>query len=114
MVDNADEPYDIDKLKLMYEYLNKNGDLFYIAYKNKLVGDCAIFDDNMVAIVVSKEYRGRKIGSKVLKKLISYAREKKLSNLKAEIYDFNQASKNLFKRHGFEKISKEMYELELI
>ncbi len=114
MVDNADEPYDIDKLKLMYEYLNKNGDLFYIAYKNKLVGDCAIFDDNMVAIVVSKEYRGRKIGSKVLKKLISYAREKKLSYLKAEIYYFNQVSRSLFERYGFEKIGKEMYKLELI
>lgn len=114
MVDNADAPYDIDKLKLMYEYLNKNGDLFYIAYKNKLVGDCAIFDDNMVAIVVSKEYRGMKIGSKVLDKLISYAREKKLSYLKAEIYDFNQVSISLFKSHTFEKIDKEMYKLELI
>lgn len=114
MVDNADAPYDIDKLKLMYEYLNKNGDLFYIANKNKLVGDCAIFDDNMVAIVVSKEYRGRKIGSKVLDKLISYAREKKLSYLKAEIYDFNQVSISLFKSHAFEKIGKEMYKLELI
>lgn len=114
MVDNADTPYDLDQLEMMYEYLNKNGDLFYIAYKNKLIGDCAIFDENMVAIVVSKEYRGRKIGSKVLDKLISYAREEELSYLKAEIYDFNQVSKSLFKSHGFEKIGKEMYKLDLV
>ena len=113
MVDNADAPYDIDKLKLMYEYLNKNGDLFYIANKNKLVGDCAIFDDNMVAIVVSKEYRGRKIGNKILDELISYAREKGKAYLKAEIYDFNEVSQNLFKSKGFEKIGKEMYKLDL-
>lgn len=55
-----------------------------------------------------------KIGSKVLDKLISYAREKKLSYLKAEIYDFNQVSISLFKSHAFEKIDKEMYKLELI
>ena len=114
MVDNANIPYDLDKLKTMYNYLNYNGDLFYIAYKNKLIGDCAIFDDNMVAVVVSKEYRGRKIGSKVLDKLISYAREKELPYLKAEIYGFNQISKKLFKSKGFEKIGKEMYKLDLV
>ena len=114
MVDNADTPYDLDQLKRMYDYLNKNGDLFYIGFKNNLVGDCAIFDDNMVAIVVSKEYRGRKIGSKVLEELISYAREKALPYLKAEIYDFNQVSQNLFKSHGFVKIGQEMYKLDLI
>ena len=113
MVDNADTPYDLDQLVKMYEYLNKNGDLFYIAYKNKLIGDCAIFDDNMVAIVVSKEYRGMKIGRKVLDRLITLAKEKDLAYLKAEIYDFNQVSQSLFKSHGFEKIGKEMYKLDL-
>lgn len=113
MVDNSETPYDLDQLERMYEYLNKKGKLFYIAYKNNLVGDCAIFDDNMVAIVISKEYRGRKIGSKVLDKLISYARENELPYLKAEIYGFNQISKKLFKSKGFEKIGREMYKLDL-
>ena len=113
MVDNENAPYDIDQLKNMYGYLDRNGDLFYIAYKNKLIGDCAIFDDNMVAIVVSKEYRGMKIGSKVLDRLITLAKEKDLGYLNAEIYDFNQVSQSLFKSHGFEKIGKEMYKLDL-
>ncbi len=114
MVDNSETPYDLDQLERMYEYLNKNGNLFYIAYKNNLVGDCAIFDDNMVALVVSKGYRGRKIGSKVLDRLITLAKEKDMAYLKAEIYDFNQVSKSLFKSHGFEKIGREMYKLDLV
>ena len=101
MVDNENAPYDIDQLKNMYGYLDRNGDLFYI------------FDDNMVAIVVSKEYRGMKIGSKVLDRLITLAKEKDLGYLNAEIYDFNQVSQSLFKSHGFEKIGKEMYKLDL-
>ena len=113
MVDNENAPYDMEQLKNMYGYLDRNGDLFYIAYKNKLIGDCAIFDDNMVAIVVSKEYRGMKIGSKVLDRLITLAKEKDLGYLNAEIYDFNQVSQSLFKSHGFEKIGKEMYKLDL-
>ena len=113
MVDNENAPYDIDQLKNMYGYLDRNGDLLYIAYKNKLIGDCAMFDDNMVAIVVSKEYRGMKIGSKVLDRLITLAKEKDLGYLNAEIYDFNQVSQSLFKSHGFEKIGKEMYKLDL-
>lgn len=72
MVDNSDTVYDLDQLKKMYGYLEKNGDLFYIVYKNKIIGDCAIFDDNMVAIVISKEYRCRYLGRRVLEKLIAY------------------------------------------
>ncbi|WP_296114705.1 GNAT family N-acetyltransferase [uncultured Anaerococcus sp.] len=67
--------------------------MFYIVYKNELVGDCAIFDYNMVAIVISNDHRGDNLGSKVLKRLISYAREKKLLYLKAEIYEFNHISR---------------------
>lgn len=114
MVDNSDTVYDLDQLKKMYEYLDKNGILFYIVHKNKLIGDCAIFDDKMLAIVIDKEYRGRKIGGKVLDGLITLAKEKDLAYLKAEIYDFNKVSKSLFQNHGFEKIGKEMYKLDLI
>lgn len=113
MVDNADYTYSFDDLKRMYTYLSNNGDLFYIAYPNKLIGDCAIFDDNMVAIVISKEYRGRDIGSKVLNKLISYAREKGLAYLKTEIYDFNHISRKLFYKFGFKSQGNNIYKLDL-
>ena len=113
MVDNSDTVYDLDQLKNMYEYLDKNGDLFYIVYKNKLIGDCAIFDDKMLAIVIDKEYRGKGIASKVLEFLISYARNKGYENLNAEIYEFNKVSKNLFAKHGFKNIGNNIYSLSI-
>ena len=113
MVDNSDTVYDLDQLKKMYDYLDKNGDLFYIVFENKLIGDCAIFDDKMVAIVIDKEYRGKGIGSKVLEKLIAYGKEKKLSYLNAEIYEFNHISGNLFTKFGFESIGDNLYALSL-
>lgn len=113
MVDNSDLVYDLDQLKNMYEYLDKNGDLFYIVYKNKLIGDCAIFDDKMLAIVIDKEYRGKGIASKVLEFLISYARNKGYENLNAEIYEFNKVSKNLFAKHGFKNIGNNIYSLSI-
>lgn len=113
MVDNSDTVYDLDQLKKMYNYLDKNGDLFYIVYKNKLIGDCAIFDDKMVAIVIEKEYRGNGIASKVLECLISYARNKDYKYLNAEIYEFNVVSKNLFAKHGFKNIGDNIYSLSL-
>ena len=113
MVDNSDTVYDLDQLNNMYKYLDKNGDLFYIVYKNKLIGDCAIFDDKMLAIVIDKEYRGKGIASKVLEFLISYARNKGYENLNAEIYEFNKVSKNLFAKHGFKNIGNNIYSLSI-
>lgn len=113
MVDNSDVLYDLDQLQKMYGYLDKNGDLFYIVNKNKLIGDCAIFDDNMVAIVIDKDYRGQNIGAKVLEGLISYAKEKNLSYLKAEIHEFNYISKSLFEKFGFQYLGDNLYELSL-
>ena len=32
-VDNRDEPYDLDLLHAMYDYLSSHGDCYYIEYK---------------------------------------------------------------------------------
>ena len=113
MVDNVDDIYTIEDLKRMYTYLSKNGDLYYVVYDDKLVGDCAIFDYNFLAIVIDKNFRNMNIGKKVLSKLIDLGRKKELDYLQAEIYDFNQASLALFQGQGFKKIKKELYRLDL-
>ena len=41
-VDNRDTVYDLELLKCMYKYLDKQGDLFYIKYKNRLCGDVCL------------------------------------------------------------------------
>ena len=113
MVDGARKAYELDDLIRMYTYLSKHGDLFYIEYDDKLIGDCAIFDDNMVALVLDKDYRGKGLGSLVLKNLIDYAKDKGLRYLKAEIYDFNEPSLNLFSKFDFKECGNQLYRLDL-
>ncbi|WP_106460378.1 GNAT family N-acetyltransferase [Anaerococcus sp. Marseille-P3915] len=112
MVDGVQKAYELDDLIRMYSYLSKHGDLFYIEYDDKLIGDCAIFDDSMVALVLDKDYRGKGLGSLVLKSLIDYAKDKGLRYLKAEIYDFNEPSLNLFSKFGFKEYGNELYRLD--
>lgn len=38
-VDNREEPYDVELLHRMYDYLTAHGDCYYIEYKGVLVGD---------------------------------------------------------------------------
>lgn len=44
-VDNRDEPYDLELLYCMYDYLSSNGDCYYIEYEGKLVGDVSLRDN---------------------------------------------------------------------
>lgn len=44
-VDNRDEPYDLELLHCMYDYLSFNGDCYYIEYEGKLVGDVSLRDN---------------------------------------------------------------------
>ena len=41
-VDNREEPYDVELLHRMYDYLTAHGDCYYIEYKGVLVGDVSV------------------------------------------------------------------------
>ena len=41
-VDNREEPYDVELLHRMYDYLTVHGDCYYIEYKGVLVGDVSL------------------------------------------------------------------------
>lgn len=111
-VDNIDYPYDLNRLKGMYGYLNRNGLLYYISYQGKIVGDIALVN-NEVCIVISTPYQNRHIGRKALGLLIEIAKQKGLKSLKANIYSFNSQSQKMFSALGFTKISEEWYERQL-
>ena len=113
MVDDSDKVYDLAKLKAMYDYLSRNGDLFYIAYKGEIVGDCAIFDKDKLAIVIKKDFQSRSIGPIVIAKLISYARGLGLEKLEAEIYSFNTPSIKLFEKLGFKEVDEDLYRMRI-
>lgn len=122
LVDGKKEPYTLEKLKKMYEYLNEQGELYFIEILddgNYLpVGDVTFWKDDMPIVIGDKSYRGRKIGQKVIKALVQRGRQLGYTRLAvAEIYAYNTASRKCFERVGFrayEKTEKgNRFELEL-
>lgn len=112
-VDNRDTVYDLALLKAMYNYLNRNGDLFYIKYKNRLCGDVCLQENGEINIVIAKPYQNRHIGRKVVTEIIRLAREKNLKELHAVIYSFNTQSRRMFESIGFQPLDTELYQFVL-
>lgn len=108
-VDNIDTPYTIERLDAMYNYLSSNGDCYYIEFNNTLVGDVSIFNDNEIAIVISKEFQNQHIGRKCINQMILLAKAKGIKELKATIFSFNKQSKKMFEAVGFKQVGKELY-----
>lgn len=112
-VDNRAEPYDLARLRSMYDYLCAHGDCFYIEYRGVLAGDVTLKDDGELAIVVCREYQNRHIGRRCVLAMLDLAREKKMDAVKANIYAFNTQSQQMFKAVGFEPVADEWYAYKL-
>ena len=112
-VDNRDEPYDLELLHSMYDYLSSHGDCYYIEFNGKLVGDVSLRDDGEVAIVVCKEYQNLHIGRRCIKEMLTLAAEKGMNIVKANIYSFNKQSQRMFESIGFYKTEDEWYQFVL-
>ena len=111
-VDNIDSVYSLDRLKSMYNYLSTQGDCYYIEYKNCLVGDVTLKEDE-ISIVICREYQNLHIGRRCIKEIIKLAKEKGLTQIKAEIYSFNKQSLKMFSAIGFEHFENDWYVLNL-
>ncbi len=115
-VDNIDHVYDLDRLKRMYRYLSKNGECYYIKYKDsgrwRLVGDVSLCN-GAVSVVVCREYQNRHIGRVAVEGIIGRARELKYKQVEAEIYSFNEQSRRAFEAVGFIRASQEKYFFEI-
>ena len=109
-VDNRDDPYDLELLHCMYDYLSSNGDCYYIEYEGKLVGDVSLRDNGEIAIVVCQEYQNRHIGRRCVLDMLKLEKEKGMSKVKANIYSFNKQSQTMFQSIGFVKTEEEWYE----
>ena len=104
-VDNRDEVYDLDRLKRMYRYLDRHGDLFYIKYKRRLCGDVCLQDDGQINIVIIQPFQNKHIGRHVVQTIIKLAYEKQMDHVYADIYRFNIQSRRMFEAVGFTKVS---------
>lgn len=111
-VDNIDYVYTLDRLKSMYDYLSAHGDCYYIEYENRLIGDVTLNGD-AISIVICKEYQNRHIGRRCIKDMIKLAKEKGLTQVKAEIYSFNKQSQKMFLSIGFKYLENDWYVLDI-
>lgn len=111
-VDNIDHAYTLDDLKKMYNYLNTHGDCYYIAYKNRLVGDITLKEDE-ISIVICKAYQNLHIGRRCVQNILKLAKEKGLSQVKAQIYAFNKQSQRMFLSIGFVHTENDWYIFDL-
>lgn len=112
-VDDRDEVYDLPLLKRMYRYLDRNGQLFYIKYKNRLCGDVCLKRDGELCIVVASAFQNKHIGRRVIREMLVLAKESGLKSVYAGAYTFNHQSQRMFESVGFQKIDEETYRLEL-
>ncbi|MCM1542006.1 MAG: GNAT family N-acetyltransferase [Blautia sp.] len=108
-VDNIDHVYSLDRLRSMYDFLSTHGECFYIQYNGKLIGDISLRDNSEIAIVICREYQNRHIGRKCVQNLLSLAKEKGMSEVRANIYTFNRQSRKMFLSIGFQPSGDEWY-----
>lgn len=108
-VDNIDHVYDIELLHKMYDFLVSNGECWYIEYRGRLVGDISLRNNAEVAIVISKEYQNMHIGRRCVLNLLRLAEEKGMSQVRANIYSFNEQSRAMFRSVGFSQESDEWF-----
>ena len=106
LVDGVRIPYNVEKLNDMYTYLESNGDLFWIEFREKEgwfpIGDITLSQNNLPIVIGNPTYQHQGLGRKVLKALIDLARQRGWKELKVqEIYDFNHASRRCFESLGF-------------
>lgn len=112
-IDNRDQPYDIDLLHRMYNYLCTHGECYYIEYNGILVGDISLKNNGEIAIVVCKAYQNQHIGRRCVNEIIKLAKQKGMEAVIANIYSFNAQSQKMFNTLGFYKTSKEWYRFDL-
>ena len=111
-VDNIDFVYTPERLRAMYGYLSTHGDCYYIEYQGQLVGDVTLKGEE-ISIVVCRAFQNRHIGRRCVGNMIELAREKGLTQVKAEIYAFNAQSRRMFQSMGFRPLEDDWYVLAL-
>lgn len=119
--DDTKKP-DIDYIKGMFEWLNNNGELYYIQIKAGddfiSIGDVTIKDVNPPITIWYENYRGIGIGTKVMKTVINRIKELGYEKIiGTTVYKWNKSSQRMHEKLGFTKIDENddeyIYELNL-
>lgn len=113
---------DLNYVERMCSYLSRVGELYYIEAKEGdcfvPIGDVTIKDENPPIAIWRDEYRGKGVGTLVMRTVIHRLRElgyRKITG--STVYTWNLPSQKMHEKLGFVKVSEEdnqfIYELEL-
>ena len=111
LVDGKKDLYTMERLAGMYEYLNNAGELYFIEILEngtyKPIGDVTFWQEDMPIVIGDPNYRGKKIGRKVVSALVRRGRELGFDHVAVdEIYDWNEGSRRCFESVGFRVCEK--------
>ena len=106
LVDGNRNPYTMERLGGMYRYLDNAGELYFIEVLEngtyKPIGDVTFWQEDMPIVIGARNYRGRKIGRRVVSALVQRGKELGYEHLEvSEIYDWNEGSRRCFESVGF-------------
>ena len=82
---------------------------------NKIVGYVGVWfvvdEGHITNVAVHSDYRGKKIGDKLVKEMVKLCEESKLVAMTLEIRSSNTVAQNLYRKYGFKMggIRKEYY-----
>ena len=111
LVDGKRDPYTVERLGRMYRYLNNAGELYFIEVLEnstyKPIGDVTFWQEDMPIVIGDRNYRGKKIGRKVVSALVERGKELSYDHLEiGEIYGWNEGSRRCFESVGFQAYEK--------
>ena len=93
----------------------KNSCLFVAECENQLIGNIdlngnqrrKLFHTGVIGMGLKKEWRGKGVGSALLKSVIDWSKENKhLTIVWLEVYDSNTAGKKLYEKQGFKECGR--------
>ena len=111
LVDGNRNPYTVERLEGMYRYLNNAGKLYFIEVLEngiyKPIGDVTFWQEDMPIVIGDPNYRGKKIGRRVILSLIQRGKMLGYDRLEVgEIYNWNVGSRRCFESVGFTPYEK--------
>ncbi len=92
--------------KMFLEELDNPNTVYYVAEINKnIVAYCGMWiitgEAHITNIAVDPLYRGRRIGSGLMRRIMEVAREKILTGITLEVREGNTSAISMYKRFGF-------------
>lgn len=121
ILEDAKKP-DLAYVRRMCEYLDREGELYYIEAKEngvfRAIGDVTVKQENPPIAIWEEKYRGRGVGSAVMRAVIARLEElgfRKITG--SEVFVWNVPSQKMHEKLGFRRVREDertfYYELDL-